>query len=274
MPSVYKDLERKLRLRFRHKDLLAQALTHYSCFGAKKHSGDCHYERLEFLGDSLLSAHISKNIFKLYPDASEEDLTVLRSELTSNKVLADIARQLGLDKYVRYSDYPFSYHFTVRSRDQIYADSLEAIVGAVFVDRGERAARKFIERHILSRLDEAMRRAGQDNPKSALQKLVHQRYNENPVYTKLAESGEHDTYKCTVEVTVLSQPLAQAEGENKKEASERAAEQALLYLLGGGKIESRLSPDEVSLSGDNKKSAAQNPKPETIPKPKISKTNF
>ena len=236
MSSVYKELERNLKLHFRHKDLLAQALTHYSCFGAKKHRGDCHYERLEFLGDSLLSAHISKNIFKLYPDASEEDLTVLRSELTSNKVLADIARQIGLDKFARYSDYAFSHHFTARSREQIFADCLEAVVGAVFVDRGERAARKFIERHILSRLDEAMRRAGQDNPKSALQKLVHQRYNENPLYTKVAESGEHDTYKCTVEVSVRGQGLAQADGVNKKEASEKAAEQALLYLLAGGKV--------------------------------------
>ncbi len=267
MSSVYKDLERNLKLRFRRKELLAQALTHYSCFGAKKHSGDCHYERLEFLGDSLLSAHISKNIFKLYPDASEEDLTVLRSELTSNKVLADLARQIGLDKFVRYSDYPFAFHFTARSRDQIFADSLEAVVGAVFVDRGERAARKFIERHILSRLDEAMRRAGQDNPKSALQKLVHQRYNENPVYVKLAETGEHDTYKCTVQVTVCGQPLASADGVNKKEASEKTAEQALLYLLGGGKIEPRASADQAPLTEDNKKSEIRISKSETSSKP-------
>ncbi len=238
MSRVYRELEYTLRLRFRRQELLAQALTHYSCFGVKKHRGDGHYERLEFLGDSLLSAHISKNIFKLYPDASEEDLTVLRSELTSNKVLADISRQIGLDKFVRYSDGVFSYHFTARSREQIFADCLEAVVGAVFVDRGERAARKFIERHILSRLDEAMRRAGQDNPKSALQKLVHQRYNENPLYTKRAESGEHDTYCCTVEVSVRGQVLARAGGVNKKEASEKAAEQALLYLLAGGKVAS------------------------------------
>jgi ribonuclease-3 len=256
--NPYRVLEKKLKLHFRDKELLSQALTHYSCFGAKKRSADGHYERLEFLGDSILGAYISQNIFKLYPDASEEELTVLRSELTSNKVLADIAGQLGLSQYVRYSDHSFFYHFSERSRDQIYADSLEAVIGAVFVDRGERRARRFIEQHILSRLDEAMRRASQDNPKSALQKVVHQRYNENPVYDKTAETGELETYRCTVGVSVCGQQLAEATGVNKKEASEQAAEKALLALLSGVEIQPRPPAEEDNWTEESKDQASDN----------------
>ena len=229
-----KSVEKLIGVRFHHKDVLRRALTHYSCFGCSKTMTDQHYERLEFLGDALLSANISRVIFRRYPEASEEDLTNLRSELSSNAVLAGIAKDIGLTKYVRYSDEPFEYKFTERSRDGIYADSLEAVIGAIYVDRGERKARKFIRRHILSRLPAAEHRAEQDNPKTALQKLVHQTHGENPTYEKLEESGNHEDYRCRVGVYVAGEILAEGEGVNKQAASEAAAEEALLRLLNQG----------------------------------------
>lgn len=231
-----KEIQKRIGIRFRNKELLRQAVTHYSCFGRHKASQQSHYERLEFLGDSLLGSYISQIVFKDHPDYSEEELTNLKSELTSNNFLAEVAEQIGITGFVRFSDEPFDYCFTERSRHQIYADAMEAIIGAIYVDRGERKARKFIDKHILSRLEKATKRAGQDNPKSALQKLIHQKYNENPIYEKLSEVGDYENYRCQVGVYVQDKLLATGEGVNKKEASENAAEAALLEQLGGNGI--------------------------------------
>lgn len=226
-----KEVQKIIKVRFRDKKTLEKALTHYSCFGRSKSNCNSHYERLEFLGDSILGSYISQFIFSLNPDATEEELTNLRSELTSNSFLAEVALGLGLDKYIRFSDEPFDYNFTERSRYHIYADSVEAIIGAICVDRGEKASRRFIKKHILPRLGEASKRAEQDNPKSALQKLLHQQFSENPTYEKLSESGCGEDYCCEVGVYVDGKLLAKAEGVNKKDASEKAAEMALLAQL-------------------------------------------
>jgi len=231
-----KEIQKRIGIRFHNKELLRQAVTHYSCFGRHKTSQQSHYERLEFLGDSLLGSYISQIVFKDHPDYSEEELTNLKSELTSNNFLAEVAEKIGITGFVRFSDEPFDYCFTERSRHQIYADAMEAIIGAIYVDRGERRARKFIDKHILSRIEKATKRAGQDNPKSALQKLIHQKYNENPVYEKLNEEGDYENYHCQVGVYVRDKLLATGEGVNKKEASENAAEAALLEQLGGNGI--------------------------------------
>jgi ribonuclease III len=231
-----KEIEKRIGIRFRHKELLRQAITHYSCFGRYKNGQNSHYERLEFLGDSVLGSYISQIIFQTHPDYSEEELTNLKSELTSNNFLAEVAEKIGLSGFIRFSDEPFDYCFTERSRLQIYADCVEAIIGAICIDRGERRARKFIDRHILSRLGDATERAGQDDPKSALQKLIHQKYNENPVYERLGETGTGEDYRCQVGVYVRGKLLAAGTGVNKKEAGANAAEAALLQQLGGNGV--------------------------------------
>jgi len=234
--SDIREIEKCIGLRFWNKELLRQAVTHYSCFGRYKNGQNSHYERLEFLGDSVLGSYISQVIFKTHPDYSEEELTNLKSELTSNDFLADVATKLGLAKFIRFSDAAFDYNFTERSRLQIYADAVEAIIGAICIDRGERRARKFIDRHILSRLEDATERAGQDDPKSALQKLIHQKYNENPVYERLGETGTDEDYRCRVGVYVQGKLLAEGTGVNKKTAGANAAEAALLKQLGGNGV--------------------------------------
>ncbi len=226
-------IEKAIGFRFKNKKLLKQAVTHYSCFGRVKSRHSDHYERLEFLGDSILGSYISQVLFENFPSMSEEELTNLRSELTSNDFLAEVAHDMKITGFVRFSDEPFDFCFTERSREGIHADAVEAIIGAIFVDRGEKKARKFITKHILPRLADAIKRAGQDNPKSALQKLLHQKFDENPVYEKLKETGRYDSYRCEVGVYAQGKILATGKGINKKEASENAAEKALLAQLSG-----------------------------------------
>lgn len=224
-------VERLIKVRFKNKRTLQSALTHFSCFGTKKLANGSNYERLEFLGDSLLSAYVSKIIFNKYRDSSEEELTNLRSALTSNRNLSKVAKAIGIADFVNINRNAFRYKLLQKNLDQIYAESLEALIGAIFIDRGEKKAQKFIETYVLSRLGEAVGEANCDDPKSALQKLLHQKYNENPVYIKLKEEGRHENYRCFVGVFISGRMLGKGEGHDKQNASENAAMDALARHL-------------------------------------------
>src|SRR6266700_6456891 len=136
-----KELEALIQVRFRDRSLLLRAVTHYSCCPdtAVRDS----YDTLEFLGDAIISAHVVEYIYRHYPDASEGEMTALKSEVVSRRAFAQIGQQFGLFPFIRV-DVANLRTFNERSRDSLCADVLEAIVGAIHIDQGPEVARDFV----------------------------------------------------------------------------------------------------------------------------------
>src|SRR3989441_3293724 len=139
------ELEALLQVTFRDRSLLQRAITHHSC--CPETAVHDSYDTLEFLGDAILGAHVVEHIFRSFPGASEGEMTSLKSEVVSRRVLARIGQGLGLFPYIRV-DIANLRTFNERSRDSLCADVLQAIVGAIQIDQGPEAARNFVARVI------------------------------------------------------------------------------------------------------------------------------
>src|SRR5215469_1225359 len=139
-------LEQLLHVTFHDRSLLLRAVTHHSC--CPETAIHDSYDTLEFLGDALLGAHVVEYIFRMFPGASEGEMTNLKSEVVSRRVLARIGQELGLFPFIRV-DVANLRTLNERSRDSLCADVLEAIVGAIHIDQGPAATHDFVARLIL-----------------------------------------------------------------------------------------------------------------------------
>src|SRR5437016_14169175 len=164
-------LEALLQIQFHDRSLLERAVTHPSvCPDTAVHDS---YDTLEFLGDAILGAHVVEYIYRHSPDASEGEMTSLKSEAVSRRVLARIGQDLGLFPYIRV-DIANLRTFNERSRDSLCADVLEAIVGAILIDQGHEAARDFVARVILPAVFSLRQPTRGTNHKGRLQKITLQ----------------------------------------------------------------------------------------------------
>lgn len=201
--------------RFRDPALLERALTHRSC-------GPGHYERLEFLGDSLLSLVISEQLYCRRPHAPEGDLSRLRSRLVRDVTLASIARELDLGEHLRLGAGELKSGGFLR--ESILADVFEAIIGAIFLDGGFTEARRVVCEVFEARLESLPEADTLKDPKTRLQELLQAHGHELPEYEVIEESGA-DHAKCfRVECRVggLSAP-ATAEAASRRKAEQAAA---------------------------------------------------
>jgi ribonuclease III len=222
------ELEKALGVRVQDRALLLRALTHHSVTSAMaRHES---YDTLEFLGDALIGARVVEHIFHSYPDADEGQMTALKSEVVSRRVLAQIGKRLGLDDYVRV-DASTLRTFNERSRLSLCADALEAIVAAIHLDQGRDAADAFIAREILPVIPGVKATLGENNPKGVLQQRTLRRLGLLPRYAMLAESGMSNDRRFTVGVYVGERLLASAAGTSLKEAGREAARAALHVAL-------------------------------------------
>src|SRR5437763_5458867 len=166
------ELEALLQITFNDRSLLQRAVTHHSCCPETAIRDS--YDTLEFLGDAVLGAHVVEYIYRNFPHASEGEMTALKSEVVSRRVLARIGQDLGLFPYIRV-DIANLRTFNERSRDSLCANVLEAIIGAIQIDRGPEAARDFVARMIFPEISHLSRQTLDTNPKGRLQRLVLQR---------------------------------------------------------------------------------------------------
>src|SRR5204863_8141557 len=150
------ELEAVLQVTFHDRSLLQRALTHHSC--CPETSVRDSYETLEFLGDAVLGAHVVEYIYRNFPHASEGEMTALKSEVVSRRVLARIGQDLGLFPYIRV-DIANLRTFNERSRDSLCADVLEAIVGGIHLDQGAEVAHDFVARMIFPIISELSRQS-------------------------------------------------------------------------------------------------------------------
>lgn len=217
-------LEALLQVTFNDRSLLQRAVTHHSCcVETAIHDS---YDTLEFLGDAIISAHVVEYIYRAFPDASEGEMTALKSEVVSRRVFARIGQQLGLFSYIRV-DIANLRTFNERSRDSLCADVLEALVGAIHIDRGAEVARRFVERTIIPMIESISAEAQETNPKGRLQKIVLQRSGALPRYRVLDQSGRTNDRVFLVGVYERDILLGRGRASSIKEAGRLAAREAL-----------------------------------------------
>jgi ribonuclease III len=208
-------LQARLGYRFRRRELLDLALTHRSYANERGLAGN--YERLEFLGDSVLGVLAAEWLFREYPEEAEGRLSALKSALVSGPALARRAAELGIGSALRLG--VGEDRSGGRDKSSLLADALEAVLGAVFLDRGLDAARRIAEPLLGDSLSEIEEIA---DAKTRLQEMAQARGLGLPVYRLLAESGPDHRKRFTAEC-VLGAHRGIGEGGTKKRAEQRAA---------------------------------------------------
>lgn len=222
-------LQERLGHSFQNPQLLQTALTHSSWAHERRRNAE-HYERLEFLGDSVVGLAVSSVLLSRADAWSEGILARTRSRLISAPALAEAARHFELGPLIRVG--AGEERSGGRDRENILADVLEAIVGAAFLDGGFEVAATVAGRllaPLLERLDSAEQLDARD-PKSALQLLVQARWQVTPEYRLVAASGPGHDQRFDVEVVVQERSLATGHGKRKRDAEQEAARKALQTL--------------------------------------------
>lgn len=222
MNASLNTLQRKLGYTFTNIDFLQLALTHRSASGK-------HNERLEFLGDSILSFVIADALYHQFPKVDEGDMSRMRASLVRGNTLAELAREFELGEYLRLG--PGELKSGGFRRESILSDTVEAIIGAVYLDTGLEAVRELILRWYQVRLEEIRPGDRQKDPKTRLQEYLQGRRLPLPVYQVMQVRGEaHDqefTIHCSVEG--MAQPVVGV-GSSRRKAEQAAADLALKQL--------------------------------------------
>ncbi|HVL99203.1 MAG TPA: ribonuclease III [Egibacteraceae bacterium] len=218
-------LEEGLGVTFADRGLLERALTHRS--HAFEAGGLPTNERLEFLGDAVLGLVVTDAIYRALPDAPEGKLAKIRASAVNTRSLAAIARKLGVGREVRLGK--GEEQSGGRNKDSILADTMEALIGAVYLDQGLQAATGLIDRLFSTLLSELATWRGSLDFKTSLQELTAGELSTLPVY-HLTEEGPDHAKRFTAVVEVDGLVLGRGQGRNKKEAEQGAAEQAYATL--------------------------------------------
>lgn len=207
--------------------LFEHAFTHRSYLNETKEKLMSN-ERLEFLGDSILSFIISNYLYKTYPDFNEGILTNLRSLVVNTKSLALAAKELDFGKYLKLSH--GEEDSNGRENESLLANSFEAFIGALYIDQGVEAVEKFLTATLIPQIEEYVTKRAFKDPKSMLQEYVQAQKQNSPVYKVLFEEGPPHAKLFTVGVFVNEVNMGEGSGKSKQEAEEKAARHALSKL--------------------------------------------
>jgi ribonuclease III len=210
--------------KFKNKLLFEQAFVHRSYLNEVKETLGSN-ERLEFLGDSVLSFIVSQYLYRKYPDFKEGILTNLRSLLVNTKSLAELARELNFGQYLKLSK--GEEESKGRENQSLLADCLEGFIGALFLDQGIEEVEKFLDKTLLSKTDELVRQKSFKDPKSLLQEAVQARKQNSPIYKVVEEEGPPHAKIFTIGVFINKELFGTGKGKSKQDAEEKAAIQAL-----------------------------------------------
>lgn len=188
-------------------------------------------ERLEFLGDSILNSTVADFLYESFPDLEEGDLTKLRSRLVNRRILAQKAKEFRISEFMLLSS--SAVQSIGSGSESILADAFEAILGAIYLDGGPRAARRFVYRTLLADKDVLSSAQTDDNYKSALLEFAQRHSLGIPRYSVLKEEGPEHDRRFTIEVIVGNQTYGSGIGKSKKDAEQSAASQALEKIQKG-----------------------------------------
>jgi ribonuclease-3 len=227
MMAFVQEVEERIGVKFKKPEMLHQAFVHRSYLNEKPSPGLESNERLEFFGDAVLSYVVAERLFRDCPECQEGDLTEWRGYLVRRDSLAQFARVKGLGDFLLLGRGEEG--AGGRERAQNLASLFEAVVGAIAIDRGLTAARRFI----FDAIGDEMNLEGRPtpiDPKSRLQEVVQAKWQRAPSYRTVFEEGPEHRKVFTVEVQVHGNTLAQGSGHSKQEAEREAARNALVDL--------------------------------------------
>ena len=214
---------------FENLGLLELSLTHSSAV----HESSCQNlgsnERLEYLGDALIELSVSEYLYNKFPDCQEGELTKFRSTIVRRETLAQVAEKLGIGEHIVMGIGMES--MGGRKKDSILADTLEAIVGALFLDQGYETACAFSQRILSSDLNIVDSASVDINPKGNLMELVHQMGLALPIYEIVDVTGKHPNQIFRAEVRINGEIYGTGNGSRKLHAEEAAAREALSSLI-------------------------------------------
>lgn len=218
-----KALEKNLGYSFKNESLLLNALTH-SSYANEARGGIASNERLEFLGDSVLSVIVSDYLYKQFGNLPEGELTKLRASLVCEKSLCGFSRELNLGDFLRLGK--GEEKGGGRERDSILADAFEAVLAAIYLDSNLETARSVVMRFVLKELKHTDDEVFKDY-KTALQEIIQRNPEEYVTYILTGESGPDHDKLFEVEVHLNSNVIGKGAGKSKKQAEQMAAKQAL-----------------------------------------------
>ena len=278
MPPVVNELESAIGYTFASPELLVRALTHRSLANERILEGigngppvAADNERLEFLGDAVLGLVVAEAMFLLHPEWREGELTRVRAQLVSRQHMAAVAASLDLGRHLRLSK--GEDRSGLRRKSTVLSNTMEAVIGALFLDGGLDPVRTFVRRHVMAGMVEQLARelrsgAALGNYKSALQEHLQAIRAGAPVYRVKSESGPDHRKRFLVEVRLRAEgepgkPLARGAGSTKKHAEQDAARRALARLTAneaGGAARDRmesLHPADEDVLAEQEEQAAQ-----------------
>ena len=226
MARSFEELEKKIGYTFQDKSLLQTALTH-SSYANEHRKTESSYERLEFLGDSVLGFVVADYLYKNCPHLPEGELTKHRAALVCERSLHEFSRRIGVGDYLRLSHGEM--HSGGRTRPSILADVFESITAAIYVDGGLEEARKFILTYIIPSVQSFDEKSFKDY-KTMLQEIVQQNPEEHLEYVLVGERGPDHNKHFVMEVHLNSNVIGRGSGHSKKQAEQNAAREALKLM--------------------------------------------
>lgn len=221
--SKEESLEKRIGVAFDNKGLFHQAFVHRSFLNENPKIKESN-ERLEFLGDAVLEFAVSEHLFSKFKNEDEGHLTALRARLVNTVSLAQTAKELGIGELLYLSR--GEEKSGGRTNSGLLADTVEALIGAIFIDQGINKASGFIEKFILKKIPEIVKTPLKDS-KSMLQEFVQANGYPAPSYKVIKEEGPDHAKEFTVEVLVGGKPYARGSGPSKQIATQKAAEEAI-----------------------------------------------
>jgi len=211
--------------KFSNQSLLDRALTHRSALNEGISPVDQSNERLEFLGDAVLELATTEFLFNKLPHEQEGTLTAFRSALVRTRTLAGVARTIGLGELLYMSKGEEA--GGGRKNDSLLENSMEALIGAIYLDQGYEPARDFLTEHLFPEFETIQEENLHIDSKSHLQEIVQAQGKAAPTYTIVKHSGPDHDRTFVAEVLVSDEPLGRGEGKSKREAQQAAAQAAL-----------------------------------------------
>jgi len=227
-------LEKKINIKFKDKKLLERALFHRSYLNEVKNQKLRSNERLEFLGDAVLELWTTKQLFDNYPNLSEGILTNIRAAVVCTTCLAEIAEKMNLGDYLYLSK--GEKKSGGRNNPSLLADTLEALIGAVYLDQGPKKAKEFLQELFFQKIEELAQSGNVKDAKTLLQELIQQEIRITPRYKIIEEQGPDHDKIFTSAVYYNNKKIAKGTGKSKRLAEETAAEKALTLARKKGTI--------------------------------------
>jgi ribonuclease III len=221
----FKKFEEISGITFRNKELLRRAFTHRSYLNENRGMESSHNERLEFLGDAVLELMVTEYLFEKYPDSNEGDLTAYRASLVNAITLSEAAQKINVNDFLLLSKGEAK--DTGKARQYILANTMEAVIGAIYLDQGYDSSKYFISKNLFHLIDKIVADKSWIDAKSKFQEKAQEKESLTPLYKSLKEEGPDHDKKFTIGVYLDNELIAEGEGMSKQEAEQEAARKGL-----------------------------------------------